>query len=48
MRALSGPQYQPQPELLSYLEKWEFQPARRDGVAADVEVLLIVPPDAAL
>jgi hypothetical protein len=48
MRALSRPQYQLQPELLSYLEKWEFQPARQDGVAADIEVLLIVPPDAAL
>jgi hypothetical protein len=48
MRALRGTQYQARAELLAYLDKWEFRPARRDSVPADVEVLLIVPPDAAL
>jgi hypothetical protein len=48
MRALSGPQYEPRPELLAYLKQWEFRPALQDGVAADVEVVLIVPPGATL
>jgi hypothetical protein len=29
--------------LLRSLEQWTFRPASRDGVAADVEILLIIP-----
>jgi hypothetical protein len=29
--------------LMRSLEQWTFRPASRDGVAADVEVLLIIP-----
>jgi hypothetical protein len=48
MRALARPQYQDRPELLPYLEQWEFRPAERDGVAAEIEVMLIIPPETAL
>jgi hypothetical protein len=29
--------------LMRSLQQWTFRPASRDGVAADVEVLLIIP-----
>jgi hypothetical protein len=48
MRALARPQYEDRPEMLPYLEQWEFRPAQRDGAAAEVEVLLIIPPETAL
>jgi hypothetical protein len=48
MRALARPQYQDRPELLPYLEQWEFRPAKRDGIAAEIEILLIIPPETAL
>jgi hypothetical protein len=48
MHTLAKPQYKDLPELLPYLEQWEFRPAERDGVAAEIEVLLIIPPEAAL
>jgi hypothetical protein len=48
MRALAKPQYQDRPELLPYLEQWEFRPAERDGIAAEIEILLIIPPETAL
>jgi hypothetical protein len=48
MRALSNPRYQDRLELLPYLEQWEFRAAQHDGVAAEIEVLLIIPAEAAL
>jgi hypothetical protein len=48
MHVLVKPQYQDRPELLPYLEQWEFRAAQRDGVAADVEVLFIIPAETAL
>lgn len=36
--------YQPQQELLPYLEQWQFRPVKVAGVPAEVEVLLLVPP----
>lgn len=44
LRSVTAAAYQPLPELLPYLEQWQFRPARVDGVAAEVEILLLVPP----
>ncbi len=48
MHMLSGAQYEARPELLSYLDAWEFRPAERGGLPAEIDVVLIVPADAAL
>lgn len=44
LRPVQDSDFQPQPELLQYLEQWQFRPATVDGVPGDVEVLLLVPP----
>jgi hypothetical protein len=44
LRPVQDADYQPQPELLPYLEQWQFRPAKVDGVPGDVEVLLLIPP----
>ena len=31
------------PQLIPYLEKWEFRPATRDGKPVEVELLLVIP-----
>jgi hypothetical protein len=43
LRPVTDTLHQPLDELLPYLEKWQFRPAKVDGVAAEVEVLLSVP-----
>ena len=43
LQSLRSAQYTVRADLLPFLEKWEFRPARRDGVPADVDILLIVP-----
>ena len=35
--------YEARPDLLPYLSQWQFRPAKLDGVAADVEILLFIP-----
>lgn len=44
LRPVLDADFQPQPELLQYLEQWQFRPAKVDGVPGDVEVLLLIPP----
>jgi hypothetical protein len=43
LRPVLDEDYQPLPELLPYLEQWQFRPAKVDGVPGEVEVLLLVP-----
>jgi len=44
LRPVLGADFQSLPELLPYLEQWQFRPAKVDGVPGEVEVLLLVPP----
>jgi len=44
LRPVLDADYRPLPELLPYLEQWQFRPAKVDGVPGEVEVLLLVPP----
>ena len=44
LRPVLDAAYQPLPELLPYLEQWQFRPAKVDGAPAEVEVLLLVQP----
>jgi hypothetical protein len=43
LRPVTDTRYQPLDELLPYLERWQFRPAKVDGAPAEVEVLLFVP-----
>lgn len=43
LRPVTDTRYQPLDELLSYLERWQFRPAKVDGAPAEVEILLFVP-----
>jgi hypothetical protein len=44
LRPVPGADYPSLPELLPYLEQWQFRAAKVDGVPGEVEVLLLVPP----
>jgi hypothetical protein len=43
LQAVHDATYQPRGDLLPYLQRWRFRPARLDGAPVTVEILLLVP-----
>ena len=46
LRPVVAPDYETRPELLPYIEQWQFRPAKWDGAFAEVDVVLLVPASA--
>lgn len=44
LRPIVDAAHQPMPELLPYLEQWQFRPVKLDGTPTEVEILLLIPP----